>query len=309
MSIEDNLLKLVSSFCDDAIDITPTGNHHLKRHYVFSINKGSKEYIVKLYYKPGKYQREVSALSLLKDQDIRIPSLLDNGTYDGIEWISYERTEGKVLSEIKNSIAHSDLLKIYEKLGEEVGKMHEYKLYKNFGNLDIEGDFEIKFNTVKEYMNFMYQILVNSLGNDQHEDISLITKALDFISKEIECMDAEYGVMTHNDVSDRNILVENNSFRMLIDFEQSTIHDKYRELTMIEYYLKEYFPSFLNGYVKYSKFIEEEYMSKRKLYLAFYALQIISWAKPVNIEHYNEGVNILKMPLLSEVKKFVNCKG
>lgn len=70
--------------------IEPIGNHELERHLVYRLSCDSKDYVIKLYYKKNRWNREVASLKLFSNTEVLVPRIVDYGVFDnGLEWLIY----------------------------------------------------------------------------------------------------------------------------------------------------------------------------------------------------------------------------
>lgn len=73
-------------------ELLPIGNHNLRRHYVYMINCGEKQYIIKIYYLNISWHREVFSLNHFSKTPVLAPKLINYGVFDdGVEWAMIEK--------------------------------------------------------------------------------------------------------------------------------------------------------------------------------------------------------------------------
>lgn len=297
-TIESRLSKTISKLFSEAGNIIAIGNHQLKRHYVYKFDVNEKKYVIKFFFKTGKYPREATALTMLDGEGYKTPKLHTHGVIDDIEWIAYEYHEGYLLSDIKDNITQTDLQKIYFELGKQVAKIHKNNKYDCFGRFKIDGSFNIKFNTIKEYMEYKFDRMIVNLHKFEHLDQALIDLAEKELLELVRDIDNNaFGYLCHNDVGDRNVIVNGNELALLIDFEQSSVHDRYRELSLINHTLGDSFEFFVNGYKEEYNFDTKVFQKRKRLYLLFHGLAICSWALNIDRNHYIEGIELIKSQL------------
>ena len=94
-NIDDIIKKKIIKLFPDVTIITGIGNHQLKRHYVYSFYSKEIKYVIKFFYKSGKYPREASALTMLDGEKYKTPKLHSHGVIDDIGWITYEYQIGR----------------------------------------------------------------------------------------------------------------------------------------------------------------------------------------------------------------------
>lgn len=288
--------KIINNYFSDPVLIEEIGNHHLGRHFVYKITEKA-EYVMKFYFKEHKWEREISALRLLNDKTYKTPKIIDCGITNEIEWLLYKFVDGETLNDLK--LDEESLKKIYKKLGKEIAKVHRDNQYEKFGRLTLTGDFYIVNDTNKDYIQYIYKSTMKNLSLINHDNKELVNRAGKSLENELGILVTnEKGSLCHNDLSDRNILVNAGNFQMLFDFEQSSVSDRYRELSLTKYYLaksgKSYFNDFLIGYTEEYTIDLETLEQREKVYLLLHGLMVCSWSLEVNKEYYDEGIAILE---------------
>ena len=100
--------------------IEAIGNHNLKRHLVYKLSCVDKDYVIKLYYKKNRWNREVGNLKIFADTKVLAPKIVDYGVFDnGIEWLIYDYIEGDLLSKVAEKLPYDDLKDIYHEMGRQ----------------------------------------------------------------------------------------------------------------------------------------------------------------------------------------------
>ena len=112
----DICYKIMRDYFGDKTSIEPIVNHHLGRHFVFKVTN-SRSYVMKFYFKERKWEREISALTLLTNFSYKTPKILDRGITDTIEWLLYEYIEGTTLNTL--DLSEDERKEIYFLLGQD----------------------------------------------------------------------------------------------------------------------------------------------------------------------------------------------
>ncbi|MCK9524668.1 MAG: aminoglycoside phosphotransferase family protein [Limnochordia bacterium] len=297
--LRDWLLPVVGPICT----FEPIGNHELKRHLVYKITGKQGAYVLKLYYKKNRWNREVANLRRFANTDVRAPRIAGYGVFEsGVEWLVYDYIDGVILSHVEDELSQDNLGTIYFEMGKQLGLIHQYKC-DFFGSMDENGNSIHGFVNFKAYFSHLTATILAELHGVEHDDPDLIVQAEARFLAMLDALDDRDLVATlcHNDFGPRNILVSEHggrrSLRAVIDFEQSVPTDKDEELIAV--YLpmlernKSLAKSFRTGYELSGTIDMDRLMTKRKLYNLFRGLGICAWAKDVDYEYYLEGVRQL----------------
>lgn len=305
LNYSDNEVKeIISKLLNKNIEITPIGNHELKRHLVYSVKSEDKTIgVFKIYYKKNRWNREVASLKFLKGSSIKAPKILNLGKLeDGTEWLFMEHMEGEIFDNVKNIISEDNIREIYEEIGEELGKIHSLKTFNFFGDWDENGN---SIENIKDFSMVFRKNVDATLKElfDQHlEEEKLQRECAEILKGMLNLVDDVKVSYLHNgDFGERNILVKKvkDEWKLsaLIDFEQCRPYDKDYEIIGCYYTLidenKAFAEAFKAGYEKYMKF-SEDLEKKKDLYELYSGLSICSWAKIQAPEYYWEGIKILK---------------
>ncbi len=276
----------------------PIGHHDIKRHLVYLIKTEKKQYVIKMFFVDDRWNREVSALKILNALNFNVQKVLDYGIVDNKEYLIMEFKQGVTLED--SDIEDINTIKIiYYKAGKYLGHIHNKTEFKKYGVLNPDLSFKVGFDTWPEY--FIHETsrhLVNWKKWD-HPEPEIIRNSIDIFDKQRYRLKGEFKpCLIHNDFSKRNLLLLEDDEVMPIDFEQSSISDKYRELAIIKYDLDiddpEYFSAFLSGYKEVSDFDSEQFELNKNLYMLAFGISICCWSLEKEPEFYYEGLNILK---------------
>lgn len=298
----------ISTIIGKCVQVTPIGNHHLKRHLVYLVrDKYEVLGVFKLYYKKDRWRREVGTLKLLGEANIKCPRIIKYGKFvDDTEWLFMSYVDGKVFEKVRDYISDENLKEIYLEIGEELSKIHRIKTFKCFGTWDencnltnVEDDFVVRFRKNSNK-------LIEETLNQHLQEEELQRKAGERI-RELYYLVTEVkeGNICNGDIGDRNILVEKIEGKWklaaFIDFEHTLSYDKDSDL--IAYYCrlndknKKMAENFRVGYEKNME-ISKELYKKRELYDLYDGIGICSWAKLQAPDYYLEGVELLKKYIL-----------
>lgn len=287
------------------IDIVSIGNHELNRHLVYLINaEGKKPMVIKFYYKVNRWNREIAALRLLSQSNVKCTKIVNFGKLDdGTEWMLSDYIEGEPYDKVMPDISLDDRLKIFEEMGRELGKIHCFKTFDFYGNWDENGN---SIDSIKDCM--ISSIISTEYSIRYIQQQELPNK--DLLSRAIVKVRNSYRViknikdsrLRHNDFDGRNILVKKNGNKWelsgVIDFEQSTPGNIDMDIAGMysKYFLdnKNYEQAFLKGYNEYWQ-LSEEFYSRLDFYLLCIGINICSWAYTLAPEYYNDGIRLVSM--------------
>lgn len=284
--------------------IKPVGNHHLKRHLVYQIDmKDGEKYIFKLYYRDRRRSREIASLKLLENSEIKCPGIFKYGNLeDGSEWLITECIEGNILDKVMEDIPLDNRLKIFEEMGEQLGKMNSFRTFDFFGEWDEEGK---SIKNIKNYYDHFVQStekIIKELLNQDLPNKDLLINAINIIRDNYEKLNIKTEArLVHNDFDGRNILVKKESkiYKLsgVIDFERSYPGNAEENLVQLyyRYFLdnKDYEDAFFKGYKKYLG-IDEGFNDRLYIYLLCFVVGNCSWSFIQASDYYNDNVKFLK---------------
>ena len=257
--------------------IEPIGNHELERHLVYKISCSNKTYVIKLYYKKNKWNKEVGSLKLLANSDALIPKVLDYGVFDnGIEWLIYDFIEGELLSQVYEKLSLDNLKEIYYDMGRQLGIIHHHREVDFWGTMD-EDCKDIKGCTsYREYFEDSINEILLMLYSSEHQKLGLLKESEIRLKSMYSILDeVNKPTLCHNDFEPSNILVskidDKYCLKAIIDFEQCIAIDIDEEFGVINL---------------------EGLNSKKDLYNLRKGLGICSWAKEPAYDYYLQFVYI-----------------
>ena len=315
LTIDVNELKDRLKSIIGAVDsIEPIGNHNLQRHLVYKLSSGSKKYVIKLYYKKNRWNREVASLKLFANTEVLVPKIVDYGIFDnGLEWLVYDFIEGELLTQVHEKLSLDNLKDIYYEMGRQLGIIHCHREFDFFGSMD-ENDMSIQgFVTYREYFEDLMNRILSELYSFEHQNLTLLKEAENRLKSMYSILDeVSKATLCHNDFSPRNILVseidDKYYLKAIIDFEQSIPIDIDKELVQVYLPLiendKVLAERFKSGYEEFGRINLSKLDLKRDFYNLHMGLGICAWAKEVNYEYYLEGMKILE----ETVNRLMDCK-
>lgn len=294
--------------------IEPIGNHNLQRHLVYKLSCGSKKYVIKLYYKKNRWNREVASLKLFANTEGLVPKIVDYGIFDnGLEWLVYDFIEGELLTQVHEKLSLDNLKDIYYEMGRQLGIIHCHKEFDFFGSMDENGRSIQGFVTYRKYFEDLMNRILSELYSFERQNLTLLKEAENRLKSMYSILDeVSKATLCHNDFSPRNILVseidDKYYLKAIIDFEQSIPIDIDKELVQVYLPLiendKVLAERFKSGYEEFGRINLSKLDLKRDFYNLHMGLGICAWAKEVNYEYYLEGIKILE----ETVNRLMDCK-
>lgn len=290
-------------------DITPIGNHHLQRHLVYRIDpeKGNSM-VFKLYYKSGRRSREVAALRLLENTDIKCSKIIKHGKIGEDDWLLINYIEGELFDKVISGTSKDYRLKLFEEMGEELGKLHSFRTFDFFGEWDEHGN---SIDGITQFYDIFVRITeetINSIFEQQLPEADIFKKAAEDVRASYKLFDIEVqSRLRHNDFDGRNILVSLTQgepfISGIIDFEQSCPGNCETDFVGLyyRYFLdnRDYEAAFKAGYGKYMN-IDEGFYGRLRPYLLKFALGNCSWAYYQARDYYWNNVKLIQRLLSSE---------
>ncbi len=288
----------------NSFTIKPIGNHELKRNLVYKITLENKEVMaLKIYFKKNKINREVAALKLLSSSDVKCTKLIRYGSLeDKTEWILCNWIDGEPFEKVQQNISFENQIKIFESMGEELGKIHSFKCFDFFGDWDENGNSIENIKNSFESFVYITESYAKAILHQHLPEEKLLIKAINKIRENYDIVkEHKESCLRHNDFDGRNILVKKikNIWRLegIIDFEQSTPGNVDADIVGLyhKYFLenKRYEEAFLRGYYKYAN-IDPDFYSKLNFYLLRRGVGICSWAFKSAPNYYKEGLRLIK---------------
>ncbi len=284
--------------------IVPIGNHDLNRHLVYKVMLPEDTYVVKFYYKWNRRNREIAAHKVLESiTDVKIPKMINYGTLeDGREWMAYEFVEGHMMEDIQPDLDAYEMDRLFEEMGEQLGKIHSAKQFNYFGDWDQNG------NRIHDVISFKHCFIrrqeshVQTMRKFALPEKRMLESAISLM-RELYCIldPVHESRLCHRDFDGRNILIVKGRHRWeisaIIDFEQSSPY--YTGMDIVNLYRKyfidnpSYEMAFFRGYEKHHK-LDPYFMGLRDYLLLCLGIAICSWSYDDARPHYYEGIRILE---------------
>lgn len=297
----------------EIVDIKPIGNHELNRHLVYKVSCKKKNYVVKLYYKKNKWNREVASLKLLSNTEVLVPTIIDYGVFDdGLEWLITEFIDGEILEDVKDDISSDNMYELYRDLGKQLGIIHTFREFDFYGSMSENAESIEGIKSYRLYFEQRLDRIIKELYTYQHDQLELIEESEKQLKSTLEILDdVTTAHLCHNDFKPRNVIVkkqgQNYETQAIIDFEDSVPSDVDKELSYVYLPLLEEKPklaeAFRSGYEQYNKILIARLTRKKDMYYLFEGLLICAWAKEVAYDYYLSGVKQLEHTMVKYLGK------
>lgn len=276
-----------------ASNIQAIGNHELNRHKVYDFTESNITKIIKIYYKPNRQHSELQAFELLKPSNLPIPRILDYGILsDSSEYIIMSALSGTIMD--KTEIEYENGLRLYEQLGDMLGRMHSIKSTNL--KIDVKSKADSCVKCAKDIIvELPLESDVRALLDEAFLEYDQLNNRIDFTNINIG--------FCHNDFDARNILISNDEITGLIDFEISGFG--YTENDLINLHRKVFSVSkeieeaFFKGYSRQILFDMKSYKERRRINLIRDIVENCSWAFVQAPKYFDENIEYLKR-LMSE---------
>ena len=305
---EEQMQEIITDILQDReVKVRPMGNHHLKRHLVYKVDSRTMgEFTFKLYYRDRRRSREVASLSALEGSNVKCPRIVKKGVLEsGFEWLMLEYKQGMVFDSVIKEIAPSELLGIFEQIGEELAKLHSYKVFEFFGEWDENG---VSLRRTRDYSSHFIQGVEGCIKNIEAQELpdkELLCRAVAALRNSYQLFDFKLVPrMTHHDFDGRNIIVKREKslwkVQAVIDFEGCSPGNSEMDLVQLykRYFLKnkEYEKSFLKGYTRFHS-VDSTFYKRLPIYLLEFAVSNCSWAYTQAPDYYFENIELIRQRL------------
>lgn len=300
----DELKSKIEPIIGNIDSIQPIGNHELKRHLVYKLLCGNQKYVIKLYFRKNRWNREVFCYKHFEDTEVLVPRIVDYGIFDnGTEWLIYEYIEGVLLNHVIEKLRVNSLKEIYFDIGRQLSIIHHHKRFDFFGSMNKKGESIKGFTTYRAYFEALTSRMLTSLHTFNHDNNLLIEQSEIQLKAMYNLLDnVDKANLCHNDFGTRNILVNDSNgkyhLKAIIDFERCVPSDRDKELIYFYLPLREkniqLANSFRLGYEEYGYIHLDMLYKKKNFYNLYEGLEICSWAKEVAYDYYLKGIEILE---------------
>ena len=284
----------------NVIDIVPCGNHDLNRNLVYRVFVAEASYIVKVFYKTLKIDRELQVIPLFaKDNPLRV---LANGVMDnGYEWLIYNYVEGWLLDHIIDDLDLDQLRLLFYQIGKRTAQFHAIKTFDYFGDWQVD-----KQSPINAYQAFIINDCERMAENILSQDLSsfdCLVEAIDKMRSEYENIrNLKFGRLCHRDLDGRNILIKVNlteglKLEAFLDFEKCVVFNEYYDI--IGFY-RRYFinqPKLIEPFFKgYREVLDVDDSFNKELKFNLYraGIDICSWARFVSEEFFSDTIKYLE---------------
>ena len=281
-------------------EIVPCGNHDLNRNLVYRVFVEETSYIVKVFYKKHKIDRELQVIPLFeKDNPLRI---LAKGVMDnGYEWLMYNYIDGWLFDHIIDDLDLDQLRILFYQIGKKTARLHTIKTFDFFG--DWQAD---KQSPLSEYKSFIINDCERMAENILSQDLSefkCLVVAIDKMRCEYENIrDLKVGRLCHRDLDGRNILIKVSltdglKLEAFLDFEKCVVFNEYVDI--IGFYRRYFIDQpkliepFFRGYREVLD-IDDSFNSELKFNLYRAGIDICSWARDVSEEFFKDTLKYLE---------------
>lgn len=285
-------------------EIRAVGNHELGRHLVFQVTPSNgAPLVLKLYCKKNRRSREIASLNLLTNTGVKCAVVEDFGTLsDGTEWLLSTFFQGMTLDRVWDQMSQTEEEKMFESLGEELGKIHGAATFPFFGQWDEEGNSLFGFRRYFTEFVRSSEYVIRHLRCQPLPDQVLLNRAVDLIRKNYSLVDdVQVASLTHHDYDGRNVLVDriNGHWEIqgILDFEQS--YPGNREIDLAGLYARylmgnaHHEEAFFRGYQKHLV-VEDAFYQRLPYYLLCKGVVICSWTYRQAPDYYEEGIRLIE---------------
>ena len=193
------------------ISIDPIGNHELGRHLVYRVNLGGEAPLVfKLYCKKNRRLREIAALRQLEGSQVKCAQIKAAGMLDdGTEWLLSSFISGQVLDSVWGQMSEKQEQRMFESLGDQLGKLHKTAIYPFFGHWDEKGDSLYRLKLYFSEFVRSSEYVFRHVAGQQLPDKIMLDKAIRMIRRNYAIIGGiQVSRLTHHDFDGRNILVK-----------------------------------------------------------------------------------------------------
>jgi aminoglycoside phosphotransferase (APT) family kinase protein len=154
--------------------------------------------------------REIASLRVLEESAVKCPRIFRYGDLeDGSEWLITEYIEGETLDLVSTNISEANKIKIFEEIGEELGKLHSFKSFDFFGEWDENGQ---SVHNITDFYNYFIDSTETAIRRVVNQDLPhgiMLKRAIDKIRSNYALFNNPFiSKLLHNDFDGRNILVK-----------------------------------------------------------------------------------------------------
>lgn len=281
-----NIKKVAEELRIDFHTVEPIGNHETLRHKVYLYEGDEDKFVLKLYCKKGRMQRELDAFKLVAKLLLKGPRAIKYGNLEnGTEYICMTYIEGENAE--KALLEEDEMLALYCSLGEYAGRLHTVTKERLPGYVD-------------RFLQVVANMYNEAIGNSMERQYTeLIKEAYSIFlknSKEVSFENINFGYI-HGDFDLRNVLVNNGVLNGLVDFECAGFGNT--EIALMQIYRKRflnnsgYRDAFFEGYQKIKR-INDEFYDRITLYLLADSIKNCAWSYIEDKNYFLENIESIK---------------
>ncbi len=269
----------------------------LDRNYVFFFNIKEKEYVIKISLNKEKWINEINTLILLENYYFS-PNILDSNRYGNLNYIIMDKIQGNILVDKIKNIDGLSQMKILEKLGENLGLIH------NTGSYNCYGWGTQKYmNSLIETRNIKDKNIIKRVNKFMSEENEIIKKGIEVLNNDRLKLKELKPNLTHKDFSLRNILIDDKGkITGIIDYEHSEPEDPCLDIcSMFHTNILDTeinFNSFKKGYEKILNF-PENFINNKRYYMINTGLYLYGRFGDKGIGARKRGTDLIKKSLNS----------
>lgn len=298
----------------DVDKIIPCGNHDLNRNLVFKVYSGENKWIIKLYYKPMKREREINSLAIFFQEELKILATGDGKEGEYAEWTIYTYVDGVLLEDIYHLLSSKEREQLFFEIGKRMGKLHSSTQSRIFGDWCKE-----RQSSIEKYKDFIIddteRLIANINKSKGDKNRKIFEDAINLTRNEYKNIrELKNARLCHRDLDGRNILVnriESNenlssadstliTVAAFLDFEKCVLFNEHFDIISFyrKYFLKEprLLEPFKMGYEEYLK-IEDSFNRELRYNLLRTGIDLCSWANEISVRFYEESVLYLEKVL------------
>jgi hypothetical protein len=291
---------VANEFKTNVKEIVPCGNHDLNRNLVYRVFVDDMSYVVKVFYKKHKIDRELQVIPLFENENplrILAKGVMDNG----YEWLMYNYIDGWLFDHIIDDLDLDQLRLLFYQIGKKTARLHTIKTFDYFG--DWQAD---KQSPLSDYKAFIIKDCERMAENILSQDLSeykCLVDAIDKMRSEYSTIrDLRVGRLCHRDLDGRNILIKVNltdglKLEAFLDFEKCVVFNEYFDI--IGFYRRYFLDQpkliepFFKGYREVLE-VDESFNIELKFNLYRAGIDICSWARDVSEEFFQETLKYLE---------------
>jgi aminoglycoside phosphotransferase (APT) family kinase protein len=212
---------------------------------LFRIDVSNASYILKIYRRLTRFERERDMMYLFMKNKCKTPELVKYDKNPSACWLLYKYINGICLQKSVSVLSAEELMNIFEHTGKALNKIHTIRLFN-----EIE-----KRKKMDDYMILLKKRTENNIKNI-HLNNEILCKAILFLRNNYSTLSNSFCGIILYDFNDKHIIIEKkkNKWKLnaLIDFEEAFWGNIYTDTVgLYIYHLldnRQYEESFWKGY-------------------------------------------------------------